>query len=490
MLGAVDHPFGLWSVVPPALAIILAIVTRQVFLSLFAGIAIGYVIVEWPQPIAGVVSAIDACRDVFADRGQTSTILFSIMVGSLIALIQRSGGIDGFVHFAQGARLVRGRRSAGLLTMAVGMATFIESSIVCLVTGAVGRPIFDRLRISREKLAYVCDTVSAPTCVMIPLNGWGAFILMTLTDLGIREPVPLLIRAIPFNFYAILSLLLLLTILVTRWDFGPMRAAERRADREGKLLRDGARPMISEEVLGLPPCEGTARRAINMMLPIAVMVAMVPVGLSYTGYQGCLAKEKAVTFWNVLGECSGATAVLWAVLSAVVFAGVLYRAQGIMRLSEWVDTCLKGASALLPLGLLMMMAFAIGRLCKSDLQTGHYVASVISGNLPVWAVAPLVFVVSCAIAFATGTSWGTFAIMLAIAVPLAQSMGAPLQVVVAAVLGGGVFGDHCSPISDTTIVSSMASASDHIDHVRTQLPYALAAGVAATLLYLVAGLLA
>jgi Na+/H+ antiporter NhaC len=490
MLGAVDHPFGLWSIVPPALAILLAIVTRQVFLSLAAGIAVGYVIVNDWNVAVGLVATIDACVEVFAQPGNTRTILFSIMVGSLIALIQRSGGVDGFVRFAQGAGIVRGRRSAGLLAMGVGMATFIESSIVCLVTGAVARPIFDRLRISREKLAYVCDTVSAPTCVMIPLNGWGAFILIQLASHDIEQPVPLLIRAIPFNFYAIFSLILLFTILVTRWDFGPMRTAERRADCEGKLLRDGARPMISDEVLALPPHEGTPRRAFNMILPIAVMVAMVPVGLAYTGYRGCADQELPVTFWNVLGECSGSTAVLWAVLTAVLFAGVLYRVQGIMKVREWVDVCFKGASALVPLGVLMMMAFAIGELCKTGLHTGDYVASVISGSLPLWAVAPLVFVVSCAIAFSTGTSWGTFAIMLAIAIPVARTLGAPMPLVVAAVLGGGVFGDHCSPISDTTIVSSMASASDHIDHVRTQLPYALTAGMAATLLYVVAGLLA
>ncbi len=489
MLGAVDHPFGLWSIVPPALAILLAIASRQVFLSLLAGIAVGYVIIHDWSVAGGLVATIEACVQVFAQPGNTRTILFSIMVGSLIALIQRSGGVDGFVRFVQGAGIVQGRRSAGLLAMAVGMATFIESSIVCLVTGAVGRPIFDRLKMPREKLAYVCDTVSAPTCVMIPLNGWGAFILIQLAQHGIEQPVPLLVRAIPLNFYAILSLILMFTILVTRWDFGPMRTAERRADREGKLLRDGARPMISEEVLALPPRDGTPRRALNMILPIAVMVGMMPLGLAYTGSRACLAKSMPVTFWNVLGECSGSTAVLWAVLTAVVFAGVLYRVQGIMRVQEWVDVCFKGAGALVPLGVLMMMAFAIGELCKTGLHTGDYVASIIREDLPVGLVAPLVFVVSCAIAFATGTSWGTFAIMLAIAIPVARNLGAPMHLVVAAVLGGGVFGDHCSPVSDTTIVSSMASASDHIDHVRTQLPYALTAGVAATLLYLVAGLL-
>ncbi|UCG16352.1 MAG: hypothetical protein JSV19_13760 [Phycisphaerales bacterium] len=484
---AAIHSYGIWSILPPLLAIGLAVVTRQVFLSLFAGIAVGYWVVNDWNPIAGLVASLDACVAVFEDAGNTRVILFSVLVGSLIALIQRSAGVNGFVSFVQGARIVRGRRSAGVLAMAVGMMTFIESSVVCLVTGAVARPIFDKLRISREKLAYVCDTVSAPTCIMIPLNGWGAFVLGQLAVLGVAEPVPLLVRAIPYNFYAILSLVMLFFILVTRKDYGPMRTAERRADVEGKLHADGAQPMIADDVISLPPDPKTRPRAFNMILPIVVMVVMVPVGLAYTGYRD-IDPEKAKTFWNVLGACSGSTGVLWGVTTAVVFAGVLYRLQGIMNLKEYIDVVFKGASALVPLGVLMIMAFAIGRLCRSELGTGDYVASVVSDNLPVFLVAPLIFVVACSIGFSTGTSWGTFAIMLPIALPVAQTVGVEPQMAVAAVLGGGVFGDHCSPISDTTIVSSMASASDHIDHVRTQLPYAVTVGAVATLLYLAVGL--
>lgn len=481
--------YGIWSLLPPILAIALAIITRQVFLSLFAGIWVGYLAINHWNPITASVASLEACVSVFQDHGNTCVILFCALVGALITLVQRSGGVDGFVGFVQSAGLVRGRRSAGLLAMAVGMATFIESSIVCLVTGAVARPIFDRLRISREKLAYVCDTLSAPTCVMIPLNGWGAFVLAQLAASGlVDEPVPVLVRAIPFNFYAIVSLVLLFVVLMTGFDIGPMRKAERRAREEGKLLRDGAQPMISDEVLALPPNPGTPLRAVNMILPIAVMVAMVPVGLYYTGIHNLKEGEPA-TFWNILGACSGSTSVFWAVSVSVVFAVVLYRLQGIMKIKEGVDVALKGASALVPLAVLMIMAFAIGHLCRSELHTGNYVAEVVGKGIGPKLVPAVVFAISCFIAFSTGTSFGTFAIMLSIALPLAAQVGAKQELVVAAVLGGGVFGDHCSPISDTTIVSSMASASDHIDHVRTQLPYALTAGGIAFVLYALAGAL-
>jgi len=483
------HEYGIWSLLPPVLAILLAIFTRQVLLSLFAGIWMGYTVVAHGNVLEGLAASLYGCVDVFADRGNTSVVLFSALAGSLIALVQRSGGVDGFVNLARGTGVVRGRRSAGILAVMVSVLVFVESSITCLVTGAVARPLFDRYRMSREKLAYVCDTGSAPICILIPLNGWGAFILAQLAASGVvDDPLPVLIRAIPLNFYALVSILLLIIIVVTGRDFGPMRRAEERAYVEGKLLRDGAKPLISEEVLALPPAPDTRPRAWNMILPIALMVAMVPVGLVTTGLQG-LEPDAPRTFWNVLGAASGSTSVFWAVLAAVAFAGVLYRVQGIMKLQEFMDVVFKGAAALVPLAALMVMAFAIGTLCRSQLHTGTYVASVIGDGLAVWMLPAVIFVVSCAIAFATGTSWGTFAIMLAIALQIQAAVGGNMELMIAAVLGGGVFGDHCSPISDTTIVSSMASACDHIDHVRTQLPYALTAGVIATGLFALSGLL-
>ncbi len=471
---------------PPLLAIVLAIWTRQVYLSLAVGIWIGYVIVEGAL-VAGTVTAIDACVAVFADAGNTRVIIFSILVGSLIALVQSSGGVDGFVNLFRSSRLVRGPRTAGLMAMAVGMCVFVESSISSMVTGTVARPIFDRMYISREKLAYVCDTCSAPICMLIPLNGWGAFVLAQLSTLGVQDPVTVLVRAIPLNFYAMLSLALLFVVLASGRDFGPMKQAERRARDERKLHRDGAQPLIGDDVIAMPRAPKTPPRARNFILPILLMVVMVPAGLAYTGMRS-LSEDTPLTFWNVIGSSSGSTAVLWSVLSAVVFAGLIYRLQGIMKVDQWTKVSLKGAAGLLPLGILMMLAFAIGRLCGDNgLGTGEFVASVVGEGVPRPLIVPLLFLIAGGIAFSTGTSWGTFAIMLAIAVPLGESLGIRHDILVAAVLGGGVFGDHCSPISDTTVVSSMAAASDHIDHVRTQLPYALTAGLAALALFTLAG---
>jgi tetracycline resistance efflux pump len=482
------HDYAAWSLLPPLMAIVLAIGTRQVFVSLASGIWIGYVLIE-RSVMTGTTAALQAAVSVFDDADNTRVILFSLLVGSLIALVQRSGGVQALVNAAGRRGLLADRKRAGLLTMAVGACIFVESNMSCLVTGAIGRPIFDRLRMSREKLAYVCDSCSAPVCILMPLNGWGAYILAQLTMLGVEDPVPLLVASLPLNFYAILTLTLLLISLARDIDFGPMHQAQQRVLLTGQIHRAGATPLVADEVIALDADSQTPRRTINFALPVIVMIASLPVGLAYTGIAN-LPADRELSLWNVLRSCSGSTSVYWAVFAAVMFAWLLYRSQGIMKLPELVSVSLKGAAGMLPLALLMVLAFAIGELCSDEgLSTGSYVASLVGEDVSQSVVVPLLFMIASGIAFSTGTSWGTFAIMLAIAMPLSVQLELNQPLVVAAVLGGGVFGDHCSPISDTTVVSSMAGATDHIEHVRTQLPYALVAGAAALVFYLLAGLI-
>ncbi len=482
------HEYGAWSLLPPLLAIVLAIGTKQVFVSLASGIWIGHVLIE-RSAITGTMAALQAAVSVFGDADNTQVILFSLLIGSLIALLQRSGGVQGFVNAAQRRGLLASRKRAGLLTMAVGACIFVESNMSSLVTGTVGRPIFDRLKMSREKLAYVCDSCSAPVCILIPLNGWGAYILAQLTTLGVEDPVPLLVASLPLNFYALFTLALLLVSLARDIDFGPMQTAQQRVLETSQIHRPGATPLVADEVIELDADLQTPKRTINFVLPVVVMIALLPAGLAYTGMTS-LPADRELSLWNVLRSCSGSTSVYWAVFAAVLFAWLLYRCQGIMKLPELVNVSLKGAAGMLPLALLMMLAFAIGKLCGEDgISTGSYLASVVGEDVPQSVVVPLLFLLASGIAFSTGTSWGTFAIMLAIAMPLSVQLELNQPLVVAAVLGGGVFGDHCSPISDTTVVSSMAAATDHIDHVRTQLPYASCAGVATLILYLLAGLI-
>jgi tetracycline resistance efflux pump len=468
-----SYPF--LSLVPPLLAIILAVRTRQVYLSLFAGIAAGTVILADGHPLKGIAGAIEACVFVFKDPGNTRVIAFSVLVGSLIALLQRSGGIQGFTALVTEKGIIRGKKSVELTAFIIGVLIFIESSITCLITGTIARPLTDKYRISREKLAYICDSTSAPICSLIPLNAWGAYVITLLAKEGLSDTIGLFLSSLFLNFYAITALLLLLLTILFQYDFGPMRKAEDRARLTGEVLRKGAQPAIAEEVTRISPDSTTPARAVNLLVPVGVMVIAIVTGLYITG-------DGAIT------KGSGSTSVLWAVCSAILIAAVLYKSQNLMNLEEITGLFLKGAGGLIGLGALMMMAFAIGTICR-ELGTGVYIAGVTGGVLRPQLIPAVIFITTGFIAFSTGTSWGTWGIMFPIAIPIAQALDMSLPPVIGALLSGGVFGDHCSPISDTTIISSMASASDHIDHVRTQLPYALLAGAVSTLLFLITGII-
>jgi Na+/H+ antiporter NhaC len=377
------------------------------------------------------------------------------------------------------------------MTWLTGSAIFVESNISVLTVGSIFRPIFDRLKIPREKLAYIADSTSAPTCILIPLNAWGAYIMGLLLAQGISNPLLTMLKAYPLNFYPIFAITIVFLVILTQKDIGPMKEAERRAKEDGKVIRDGATPMISSELINLQKSKSIVAKARNMIIPIMTMVVMMPVGLIYTGWP-VVENIEGYPLWKqillAVGKGSGSTAVLWAVLSALFIGAILYRWQKIFKLPEIINLVFKGIGGLIPLALLMMLAFAIGKVCR-DLGTGLFVAEVTKSWLSPALVPLIVFLVAGFIAFSTGTSWGTFAIMIPIGLQMAQMMNADIYFTIAAALGGGVFGDHSSPISDTTIISSMASASDHIDHVKTQLPYALLAGMGSALVYLIIGLL-
>ncbi len=491
--------YGIWSLIPPLVAIALAIRTKQVFVSLLTGIWLGWIVVHHGNIWLGTMDTLQALVDVFADAGNTRTIMFCALVGGLMLFIQRSGGVAGFIHkvhllLEQYGHRTRGGQRALVQFFAwlTGLIIFVESSISVLTVGALYRPLFDKLRISREKLAYIADSTSAPSSILIPFNAWGAFI-MGLLALDFANPFHAMFRAMAYNFYPMLALLLVLIVIFSGKDWGPMKNAERRVREEGKILADDAQPMLTDELTKIEPVAGVKPRAMNMIIPIAMMVLLMPVMLAYTGWQAAVDEMPDAGFWPkaffAIGQGSGSTAVLTSVTFSLLGAMLLYRIQGIMKAGEMIELVLKGISGLIPLALLMMLAFAISSLCRTELHTGEYVASLTQGLLSPALVPFVIFLLSSFIAFATGTSWGTFAIMMAIALPMASQLEANPYLTIAAVMGGGVFGDHCSPISDTTILASMASASDHIDHVRTQLPYALLAGSLAALLYLLTGLM-
>lgn len=448
------------SLLPPAAAILLSLITRRVLPSLAVGVIVGMLV--YTQFDAG--RAFEETVVLFSDLMTTPWILktlgFAVFVGSVMELVRRSGGIDGFVHLMQRRfRLLRSKRSALLMVYATGLLIFIESSITSLIAGAIGRPLASRFGFSREKLAYVCDSTAAPVCSLILLNGWGALLLgliVTQIDAGCLagDAVAVLLTSVVFNFYAMAALLLTFAVIWFDWDLGPMRNAR-------------------VETALYEPQNGKGSAAL-MLAPLAVMVAGVFFFLWVTG-EGDLLKG------------SGSSAVFYTMLLTLAWIAFQYRISGVMGWNVYFNAAYRGALALVPIAAILLMAFAIGNVIDL-VGTGSYLASFLgAGSGQTW-LAAAVFLLASIMAFATGTSWGTFSVMLPIASAMGAATDAYMPLLIGAVISGGVFGDHCSPISDTTIISSLAAGCDHIDHVRTQLPYALLAGLASLLCFLAAGL--
>ena len=461
------------SVIPPLLAIGLAIATRQVILSLSIGLWMGALLLGSGNPLVAIPQAIDAVINVFTDPGDTRVLVFTLVIGGLIATIEKLGGVRGFIHLLQEKKWVTGSGRAQWLAFGTGVVVFIESNITLLIAGAISRPLFDRYRVSREKLAYIIDATSAPICVLIPLNAWGAVIVSLLASSGIKNPIDVFIGAILLNFYAIFAVLVCALVIWSDFDIGPMRAAQKRT-AEGKFLWPNATPMVDPSLIEAEQSRQPQDSAKLMLLPVLALVLSMPLGLFITG-EGDLTAG------------SGSTSVLWAVLIALGTAWAIVLGSRRATLETLMQLFLKGAGGLLPVAMILLFSLALGDVANA-LGTGVFVAQLAQETIPSALLLPLLFLLSAFIAFSIGSSWGTFAIMIPLAMQIVAALDMNASVFLAAVLSGAVFGDHASPISDTTVVASMAAATDHIDHVRTQLPYALISAGLATVAFFVSGL--
>ena len=384
------------------------------------------------------------------------TLAFVILAGSIMALIEKSGGVSGFVHYVLDEKsFVKSERSALMLSYILGVVIFIETSITALVSGAVGKPLCDRYKIPHAKLAMVCDSTSAPIGSLIVLNGYGALLLgliSTQISLGYIESnaTEMLISALKFNFYAIFALIVTFLFIYFGLSFGPMKTT---------LYKENKTQIQLKNITSMS----------YMLLPVLLMIILVFVFLYITGNGEIL-------------KGSGSSAIFYTMLTTLFFTLAYFVGTKNMSLSLWLRTALKGAREFTPISFILIFAFAIGNV-TGELKTGLYLSSLASANVSVYFLAGIIFLLSSLISFSTGTSWGTFSIMIPIAVPMAVGMDANIALCIGAVISGGVFGDHCSPISDTTIISSMASDCEVIEHVRTQLPYALISAGAAFLMF-------
>lgn len=466
--------YGFWSLVPPILAIGIAIRTKQVVFSMALGILAGHLILSRGNPFFGFLNTIEAFIAVFQSEGSTRTIILTLIIGAMIQLIKYSGGIEGFIRWVQN-KLDRGthfERKLQATTALTGFLVFIESNISILTVGAIFRPLFDKHQLPREKLAYIADSSSAPSCILFPLNAWGAYIMGLLLTYKSLDPFKTMIYSIPFNFYAILTLIMVFWLALSGKEYGTMRKVMQQTQHVEKQKENQTNTNASSP--------------LNMILPIAVMVLSMPFYLLWSGWDSNIAGTILNKIWSSIGNGSGSEAVLNACFTGFLLAVTMYFIQKKLTIKSCIEQSFNGMRDMLVMAILMTLAFAIGNLCN-ELGTGIYVSRITQSWLISEMAPALIFVTSGFIAFSTGTSWGTFAIMISIAIPLTTAIDANTYLMVAAVLGGGVFGDHCSPISDTTLIASLSSGCDHIDHVNTQLPYALFTGGLTTLLYIIAG---
>ena len=461
---------GFISIIPPILAIVLSFVTKNTIVSLGVACLTGTLLAG--QGLFGFPTLL---KESLGSTSFSWVMLLNIFIGILVAYFQKTGAIQGFSQWVNDRKL--SRKGAQLMAWVLGMFVYFSDSFSPLFVGCTMRSITDKARISREKLAYIADSTSAPVSVLVPITGWAAYLSGLAVGVGCivteTDAAALFIKAIPFNFYAIIAVLFvgLIASGIVK-DFGSMKKAEKRAMEEGKVLADGAEPLTGRELTEMQPYPGFKPRVfLNFVLPV-LMIISIALG-TYISFKSAKTME--------------------AFLYVGIFMMISMMIQGI-PFKEVMKTMMDGIKGALPAVVLLAMAYSINALSK-QMGTANYIISICEGFMTPHMLPAIIFVVAAIMAFATGTSWGTFAICMPIALPLAFSFsGGELTTIVvavfAAVAGGGVFGDHCSPLSDTTILSSMGSASDHLDHVKTQLPYALICGTLATIGYLIVGFVA
>ncbi len=513
---------GWLSVVPPLLAIALAVAARQVLVALIAGILVGAFIIHDFNPLAALLRTFDThLVQNLAEPSSAAIIVFTVALGGMIGIISRSGGTRAMVLAL--SKRARGRRSGMLTAWLMGILIFFDDYANCLLVGTTMRPHADNLRISREKLSFIVDSTAAPVAVLAIVSTWIGYELGQIANTGVIPPAEAygaFISSLPYRFYCYFLLAFVLAVALAGRDFGPMLAAERRAVATGRVIREGAQPLMDRELTEMRIPEDSRLRWWNAGVPVLAVILIVLGGLYADGKIKALDRmaeiESAVrsgaislpdaeaerasleTLRGVISKADSYAVLLWASFGGSLVALILALASRALTLPEATDAWVTGCKSMVIAVLILALAWGLGGICRQHLQTGPWVISLVSP--PARLLPLIVFMASCFISFATGTSYGTMAIVFPIAGPMAWAMtgeGSGLDAglvhsiryaTVGAVLTGAVFGDHCSPISDTTVMSSMASASDHLDHVRTQMPYALTCGAAAALAYLLTGM--
>lgn len=492
---------GLWSLLPPLVAILFALVFRQVIVALLAGIWLGSMILSGWRTIPSLLRIVDhyvveTLAGPASGTDHISIIVFTLLLGGMVGVTSRMGGMQGIVNRI--SRLATTPRRGQLTVWLMGLAIFFDDYTNTLIVGNSTRPLTDRLGISREKLSYIVDSTAAPVASLAVITSWIGFqislIDQSFASIGVeRNPLAVFVAALPYSFYPLLAVLFVLLVIVTGRDFSLMHAAERRARETGKVSSDEAVPLSDLDAESIAPDPGVRPLLVNGVLPIVSVIVVTFAGLIVTGRAAAASAGAAQpTILEALRESNSFTALLWGSFSGCLVAAGLALSQRLLSLTATVQALVDGIRSMMTAIIILVLAWSIGMVC-TEIRTADYLVHHLSGFLSPRLLPTLVFLLAIGISFSTGTSWGTMSILTPIVIPLvfgasaaAGLAGAEFEPIllasIAAILSGAVFGDHCSPISDTTIMSSMASGADHVDHIRTQLPYALTVGLVALVL--------
>ncbi|ENP3611513.1 sodium:proton antiporter [Salmonella enterica] len=466
--------YGIWTIITPMVTIILAIITRQVIISLLVGAFVGYAVIHH-SIVQGIGGTLNGIIEVFSSAGNTRTVIFMVMIGGIMRLIVVTGGVRKLVQFlSEKNDFITNKKSVQLLAIVVTSLIFIESSINQLIAGASTKYLARRYKVSPEKMAYIIQTSCVAVCSSVMVNGWGAAMMGVI---GVQiaqgyltgEPFEVLASSMVWNIMAWFSLVSVLFYILSGCSWGPMKKAEVNFDNSltEKMKEDGEGDV--EPIIEHPACNSL----LNFFIPVLSTVLMVPVVLYITGD-------------GQFSRGSGSMSVYSGVMFGTAVSFVWFRLRGILNVESFFRELYIGYASMVKISSVMILAFLMGHI-SGELNTGQYIATIISGVIPSGFSVSFIFLMAAIMSLATGTSWGTFAIMIPIGVQLGVSLGIAPHFMIGAAIAGSIFGDMASPISSDAIVASMATNCDHIEHIRTQLPYALVTGFFALLVYLIVG---
>ncbi|MEE1224495.1 MAG: Na+/H+ antiporter NhaC family protein [Clostridia bacterium] len=463
-----------WALVPPLVAIALALITKEVYSSLFIGIVLGGLLSANWNPIGTLDNVLNEGL-IAAVSGTAGIFIFLVILGAIVALVNKAGGSAAFGRWAQVH--IKSRVGAALATFVLGVLIFIDDYFNCLTVGSVMRPVTDRHNISRAKLAFIIDATAAPICMIAPVSSWAAAVSEFTKGTG-YSGIELFVRAIPYNFYSLLMITFVIAITLMKFDFGPMKLHEFNAMTKGDLFTSGKEEFSSDE----GDKENPKGKVIDLILPIIVLVVLSVIGLIYVGgfFDGA-------DFVTAFGDTDATVGLPWGAIVALLVTIIYLIARRVITFKEAMECIPKGFIAMVPAILILTFATALKNM-TGLLGAAEFVEMLMDSAAAGLAnfLPAIIFLVACVLAFSTGTSWGTFGILIPIVTAIFDPTSELLIIGVSACLAGAVCGDHCSPISDTTIMSSAGSQSNHINHVSTQLPYAITVALVSFVVYLLA----